>query len=239
LTNAQPSLLPQIQLRLHLPPMTSTLWINTLELLQFYDDPNDAEQGMNAAAVNAVAGEELGLALLIDYLRSVEVDASIMPGPCSTGKRSGYRLDGWISTPETIFQVEVKNWSAHSLGGRRLPVDAGPEQSSRHRITVWQDYWTGKTFRDESAAKVLEPMLAPQGDKRIAPLIVFWDPMHPRGLPEPLFHVPLVDAAFPEVTVFSMSTYLRSLKCANLQLPLPKTLARLKILNRIFGDQLP
>lgn len=219
--------------------MTSSLLINRLELLQFYDDPTDVEQGMNAAAVNAVAGEELGLALLIDYFRSVGVDASIKPGPCSSGKRSGYRLDGWISTPETVFQVEVKNWSAHSLGGRRLPVGAGPEESSHHRITVWNDYWTGKTFREESAAKVLVPMLAPQGDKRIAPLIAFWDPMHPQGLPEPLFHVPLVDSAFPEVTVFSMSTYLRGLGCANLQLSLPKTLARLKILNRIFSDPLP
>jgi hypothetical protein len=214
--------------------MSNEILVDRLELLAFYDDPHDAERGVHATAINAVAGEELGLALVIHYFRSLGIDASIIPGPCTTGGRQGYRLDGWIRTSETVYQVEVKNWSSHSIGGKKLPVDAGSEESSRHRIKVWNEYWSGDSFREESAAKVLEPMLPPFACERIAALIAFWDPMHPEGLSEPLFQVPLAGCAFTDVTVFSMSSYLRGLQCTSLALPLPKTIARLDILARIF-----
>jgi len=214
--------------------MPDLISVNRLELLTFYDDPHDVERGVHATAVNAVAGEEFGLALLIHYFRSLGIDARIIPGLCTTGGRKGHRLDGWLRTPETVFQVEVKNWSAHSLGGRNLPIDAGPEAASQHRITVWNEYWTGKTFSDAAAAKVLEPMRPPFVCEHVEPLIAFWAPMHPDGLPAPLFRIPLVGCAFQQVTVFSMSSYLRGLQCERLELPLPKTRARLDILARIY-----
>jgi len=208
--------------------------VNRLELIGFYDNPVAVERGVHATAINAIAGEELGLTLLLDCLTSSGVDASIIPGPCTTGRRSGHRLDGWVRTPQVAYQVEVKNWSSHSFGGTKLPVEASQAELEAHRVRVWNEYWTGTTFADAGAAKVLERMRAPLGCAHVEPLIVFWPSMHPNGLPEPLFRIPLQGHGFEQVTVFSMSSYLRGMDCGFLYLPLPKTVARLAILDRIF-----
>ncbi|MBX7235005.1 MAG: hypothetical protein K1X65_11505 [Caldilineales bacterium] len=209
--------------------------IDRVAVLSFYDDPGPDENGTHATAINAVVGEEMGLALLIHCLHRRGVEAQILNAPCTTGQRRGHRLDGWVITPGVLYQVEVKNWSAHSLGGRRFPIGASETDSRRHRRMVWSEYWNGSTFTDSPAAKVIEPMRSPLKGIPVEPLIVFWVSLHPEGKPEPLFQVPLLDKAFDRVHIFSMSSYLRSLDDDTVDLPLPKATARLAILRRLFG----
>lgn len=211
------------------------LSVDRKALLGFYDAPAPDERGIHAAAINAVAGEEFGLALLVRFLRSNQVDAVALEVPCTTGGRRGHRLDGWVRTPDVLYQVEVKNWSSNSLGGTRFPLDASQEESRVHRIKVWGEYWDGSTFVDPPAAKVLEPMRPPTNDLPVEPLIAFWVSLHPAGDAQPLFRVPLSNMAFEHVNVFSMSTYLRGLAEDRIDLALPKTTARLAILDRVFA----
>jgi hypothetical protein len=214
-----------------------TLQVDRLQLLSFYDSPSPDEKGMTATAVNAVAGEELGLALLMRFFAETRVDAIVLPGPCSTGKMCGHRLDAWVRTPEVLYQVEVKNWSAHSFGGSEFRLDATSEEASDHRKRLWNEYWDegGSTFKDPPAAKVLEKMRPPRSNEHVEPLIVFWVSLHPEGTAEPFFSVPLENKAFDRVHIFSMSTYLRGVTSDTLELSLPQTKRRLAVLDRIFS----
>jgi hypothetical protein len=214
--------------------------VNRLELLRFYDDPIPAEKGMDATAVNAVAGEELGLALLMHYFTESGTEVSRLPGTCSTGKSHGHRLDAWVQTPDVLYQVEVKNWSAHSLGGRHLAADADDSTSRTFRAKMWQSYWDAhnSTFFDAAAAKVLEPMAPPHHRSPVEPLVAFWVAIHPLGEGDPFFSYPLVGKLFEHVHVFSMSNYLRGLTDEFIRLPLPKTRRRIEIMRRLFGYEL-
>jgi hypothetical protein len=74
------------------------LSVDRKALLTFYDNPLPEQQGIHAAGVNAMAGEELGFALLIRYLRdNVSPESLKLHGPCTTGQRRGHRLDGWAN----------------------------------------------------------------------------------------------------------------------------------------------
>jgi len=72
-------------------------------------------------------------------------------------------------------------------------------------------------FTDASMSKVLLPMKPPCDHENIEPLIVFWTALHPDGAAEPFFRVPVKGAAFPRVSLFSMSNYLR--QCSGDHLP--------------------
>lgn len=211
------------------------LRVDRRALLAFYDDPEPGEKGMTATAVNAVAGEEFGLALLLRYLSESGRKPRFLPGPCSAGKFKGHRLDAWVETPGCLYQVEIKNWSAHSFSGSALPVDANEAVAREHRKRIWGEYWTGSTFRDDVAAKVLERMNPPAIGVAVEPLIAFWVPLHPNGAAESFFSFPLHGLPFERVNVFSMSTYLRGVAEDFIELPLPKTKTRLAVLERIFA----
>jgi hypothetical protein len=99
------------------------LRLDVRAVLQFFDEAPNESLG-HATAIVAVAGEELGLALLVHYLRSIGRPTALVSDKCTPGTRSGSRLDGWVRAGDTLYQVEVKNWSAHAIGGRRLPIDA-------------------------------------------------------------------------------------------------------------------
>jgi len=211
------------------------LAVNRIELLSFYDDPTPTEKGMTATAVNSVAGEEFGLALLMRYFDDAGIAATVLPGPCTTGKKKGPRLDAWVETPDILYQVEIKNWSAHSFEGTHFPLTASEDQAVAHRRKIWYEYWTGETFTDAPAAKVLEPMKPPHDRKPVEPLIAFWEALHPEGSAISFFSVGVPSSQyFSRVHVFSMSTYLRSMQSEDLNLLMPKTRARLDVLDRIF-----
>ena len=142
--------------------------------------------------------------------------AEALNGPCTTGKKKGVRLDAWVLADDgagakVLYQVEVKNWSAHAIGGARLNLDAAPAKIAAHKIDRWQqqsDDASG-TFRDESVAKVLVRMRAPQDCDLQEPVICYWWGVHPEGADEPLFQRQIRDHWCTRVWIFSMSSYLR------------------------------
>src|SRR5687767_14506054 len=94
--------------------------VNVESLLSFYDE--NREVGRHSNAIKTLAGEELGFALLIEYFNRIGVSAKLLNRTCNTGNAKGSRLDGWIeaksvSLPTIYYQVEVKSWSIHGVGG--------------------------------------------------------------------------------------------------------------------------
>ena len=207
--------------------------VDRRKLLEFFDEAPVESDGHSNAIV-AVAGEELALALLVDYLDSIGEKAELLTAICTQGRKRGYRLDGWVETESVLYQVEVKNWSAHSFGGKRLTSDLSTQEVADFRKERWGEVWNGSLV-DCTAAKVLRRMKPPHRGKPIEPLVVFWMAMHPLGEPSPFFQTPVEGKAFDRLNVFSMSNYLRGLPQDTLELHLPKTRSRLLWLAALFG----
>ena len=102
----------------------SKITINIKELLSFYDE--NREMGRHSNAIKTLAGEELGFGLLMEYFRRIGVTAKLLERPCTSGSPKGPRLDGWIEAAgeysTTYYQVEVKSWSIHGVGGDSTPL---------------------------------------------------------------------------------------------------------------------
>ena len=213
--------------------------IDVLSLLQFFDEKVPASR-YHATAVVAVAGEDMGAGLVAHYLRQQGLTVEVLP-KCVPGTRRGVRLDRWIRTIHDgnaiDYQVEIKNWSAHAIGGKALKANALPDELAAHKIERWSREWDGSTFRKSGARKVLTPMEPPEPNSRVEPLIVYWDAMHPSGEREPFFFVPLENPAFSRVWIFSMSAYLRELLSSGISkvmLEMPDTVQRVRWLKRLL-----
>lgn len=221
--------------------MTTYVSIPIKLLLQFFDEVPIGSQ-RHATAVTAVAGEELGIGLLLDYFRGCGFSADGLNMICTPGTRSGKRLDKWVKVGRgqrtTYYQVEVKNWSAHAIGGRRLLIDVSDTELKAHKIERWSREWGQEGFLKDAVRKVLEPMRPPVEKAQIEPLVCFWDAMHPTGAVEALFRVRAPLGKFPYVSIFSMSSYLRELYKggrARIRIEAPETIARLNWLVKLFG----
>jgi hypothetical protein len=188
-------------------------------VLQFFDE-RPLGSRRHATAIVAVAGEDLGVGLLCHYLRARQLRAEPLEGPCTTGKMVGSRLDRWLRVSgagsETLYQVEVKNWSAHAIGGESLPINAPADQVARYKTSHWQNAWdeSSGTFSHPTLKKVLEQMRPPEPCDLQEPLVCYWSAMHPTGGGEPLFSQPTPGRWCDRVWVFSMSSYLRTLYAA-------------------------
>ncbi len=134
-----------------------------------------------------------------------------------------------------LYQVEVKTWSFHSLGGRRLALDCSTEELALFKQETWREYWSDTGFRQPKLNKVLTPMNAPPTASVVRPLACLWSALHPDGASEPFFSVPLRDGPFPSVSIFSMSSFLRGLGQAHLDLNLPLTQQRLRWFDKLFA----
>ena len=212
--------------------------VDVQQLLAFFDEEAPGSAG-HATSVVAVAGEDLGAALLLHYLSSVGTDAEVLPERCTQGTKKGHRLDRWILAHQTdgqvLYQVEIKNWSAHAIGGKRLARGASADTLRAYKTERWLSMWTGTNFRTESVRKVLTPMRSPRPGVPIEALVCFWTALHPEGEETPLFSVPLLSHEhFQRVWVFSMSSYLRSVKQASLVLRMPEVAQRQAWLARLF-----
>jgi hypothetical protein len=238
-------------------------------LLSFFDAYVEGSGG-HASALNAVMGEELAQALLCrcieerfgGHARVLTVKGKVeTPKP---GTRLGKRLDCWIiSDPpnedRTLYQVEIKNWNAHSYGGSYLSTNADNEQIRQHRIRLWRKNWDDNLgqFVEEEARKVVLPMPPPTSfdddagafrlhppirRERIKPLLSFWFPVHPDGLEEALFFKQFIPGpvnGFPGVWVFSMSNYLRIKRASgagDVAVRMPALAQRIAWLSRMFID---
>lgn len=225
--------------------MEEKIKIKVNRIIQFFDEKPKDSWG-HATSVVAVAGEDLGIGLLKHYLENVQkAKVSILNHTPTTGKRKGPRLDRWIdviwsSGTGNIFQVEIKNWSAHAIGGEILPLDASMEEIKRYKIRRWKDMWDMKhnVPSTENVAKVLLPMMRPETiDKShiLEPLVIYWVAIHPEGNNEPFFNRKLGnDQAFSKIWFFSISPYLRSLKQDTIEVYMPSVVKRMVWLSQLF-----
>lgn len=218
---------------------SSYLILDVKATLRFFDEA-PSESDHHASGVVGVLGEELGAALLVRYLKNVYGEAMIVSKAVNTGKQRGPRLDQWVAVESrgrtTLFQVEIKNWSAHSIGGKKLLINASRKVLRAHRKERWNHYWDGRRFRSKKAQKVLRPMVPPE-DVRVEPLICFWDAVHPKGADAPLFRVPLKRRRFKRLWVFSMSSYLRGLRSKQIRLHMPEAVDRLNWLRQLVSKR--
>lgn len=239
--------------------------LNVRTLIRFFDEkPPDSER--HATALNAVFGEDVGIGLLCHYLVSVSgarvarvlLEANGLPEIPSIPK--GPRLDRWVlwdsDVTRTLLQTEIKNWSAHSAGGRKLSLDAPESQRSAFRRERWQRFWHSESgrFKDDEVQKVLSAMPAPgyeydgssykriePAPDKVEPAVLFWFCIHPTGEPTALFPFELPSTRgypFSRVWCFSASEYLRQIMAGGddrVRLYLPETGPRMAWLGRILS----
>jgi hypothetical protein len=204
-------------------------------LLTFYDSPSSwstekSRQGSHVSAITGLIGEDLVLALLLQHLGD---SAQIVGYKCKREGLKGARLDAWIAVGDVIYQVEVKNWSAHSLGGYDLPADATEEDLADFAQKRWKRFFGGQSL-PKGIAKVLTPMIPPIGYRKHQhrKILGFWSYVvdlsrEPMGLHK---------SGEDQLYVFSASAYLRSLKVATIKLHVPRVNARISLLQSLIVD---
>lgn len=230
--------------------LENALRINIRRLLEFFDKKVDESEG-HATAIVSVCGEDLGCGLLKHYFESRGASVEVLPGPCTTGDLRGPRLDKWIrvtgsselNDPDVLFQVEIKNWSAHALDGKVLEIEATPEKIACYKKDRWRKEWEdGVGIKKPSLKKLLTPISPPAKfvNIRAKPLACLWTAIHPDGETDSLFSVPLPESYrgyFDRVWFFSMSSYLRSrLPKKYIRLQMPDTMRRVSWLHELFGQ---
>jgi hypothetical protein len=209
------------------------------KLTKFYDEHvNDDGRGSDVSALTALWGEDLLLGVLQHYWKTAEnADSEILSYSCNTGKKKGKRLDGWLlkrcAGRESLYQVEVKNWSAYSLGGRQLGLAASEKDLRDYCEEQWKYYFGRDTIPAPSVAKVLVKMKIPPGyeTRQVTPLLCFWF-----FISESLTS-PFSQRHYPDgraVHVFSASAYLRSLKDEFIEISMPRAERRMKLLANLI-----
>ena len=196
--------------------MSKTLHLN--ELLNFYDYKVSSSIG-HASAVNAVLGEDLAIALLIHYLKGVGLEVVALDEVCTQGTQRGNRLDKWIAvksaTESVIYQVEIKNWSAHSIGGKSVKLDSDEDYMREFRTKRWLHQFNvvKQVPSQKQSLKVLTKMRVPSAYStyKHEALLCFWEPLHPNGDLEAFFEVDVKSESFKKLKVFSMSNYVSEL----------------------------
>ncbi len=220
--------------------------VNVRELLTFFDEV-PVESKPHATAIVSICGEDLGRGLLRHHFESCGFQVQAEPR-CTTGGKKGPRLDCWLKATkqdcEQLFQVEIKSWSAHAIGGKKLRLDASPEELELHKRERWHRIWDEERGIIHSGLiKVLTPMKLPEGwlhmGLRSEPMVCLWDAMHPTGGPEALFSRDIPYPHWcPRVWFFSMSAYLRNHladECVWLKMSeMSNTVARMEWLKKII-----
>jgi len=213
-------------------------------VLAFYDGAVASDRE-HSSAINALLGEELGIELLLHALRARGASEVVaLAELCTQRTNAGVRLDRWVRVVRegrsVLYQVEVKNWCAHSIGGRRLTIDADGPALSAHASAMWRRYWDAVEHRpvEEPLQKVLVPMRVPDGFMvdAVEPIACVWDLLHPQGELVPWFDVPAA-GAFARLNWFSMSAYLRTLLrggATQIDVPMPRLEARVQAMTRMI-----
>lgn len=218
-------------------------------LLRFYDDKQDDEfksnqRGAHVSAITGVIGEELLLGLLFHCL-----NGQTPPIPCKLlegkprrggelieGKRSrGNWLDAWVQLgADRLAQVEIKNWSAHSLGEKSLATGASNSAIEAAAKARWKAFFGNNDKMPASTAKIKLDYLPPKdflAKHPVERVLCFWLPLAQDAV-QPLTTT-VIDGK--EVTVFSASIYLRQLPLEFLELHCPLVEARFALLASLQG----
>lgn len=228
------------------------------DIIEFYDTSDKDtgnDNGRHATSLTSLIGEELSAGLLKHFFdhSGEHNSANLLNGPVTTGSNAGKRLDRWIQVnyngEQILYQTEFKNWSAHSIGGMGLVMDASQEQTIHVAKTMFRNQFDEErgSLRYPTTEKVLTPMKRAANDPlshyRRRPLICFWFPILPSTMDDPsvfFTRIPVSNQHFPELDMFSLSLYLRAIynKGAgptHLVLDLPDLKKRLGIIERLFS----
>ena len=227
--------------------------IDVQEILRFFDEKADWASGptgkSHVSGIVGVFGEDLNAACFQRYMESKCHSVTVRPEPVTTGERCGPRLDRWIVVDcsdgrKTVFQTEIKNWSSRAFGGKTLPVSATCREVADYKQKRWEWRWDSergalkeRAKEKGEMAKVLVPMKLPSGledyANDIRPLLIFWEAIGPKA-DEHLFRMDTSNYEFPSIWVFSVSSYLRSIREASIELEMPDAADRLRILRRLL-----
>jgi hypothetical protein len=208
-------------------------------LIKFYDEPSSwsseiVGRGSHVSAITGLIGEDLIIALLRHYWKAQKFDSNILGYQCNQGTKKGKRLDAWLLYDNsTLFQVEIKNWSGHSLSGYDLASNAHANNLKAFATKRWKYYFEGAAGLPREIEKVLISMSTPaeHRTKETKKLICFWAYIvDGNGKP---YSVKKLDN--DEIHVFSASAYLRSLSDEFIELEMPRAKARLSLLNGLFA----
>ena len=166
--------------------------INRRETIQFFDEIPPYSKGQ-ATSIVSVVGEDLAVGCLQRYLEGLGALVEVRSEPVTTGSRSGSRLDRWVVVvwPDgrrVAYQTEIKNWSAHAIGGAKLPLNASEKELISHKQERWDKQWDtdGLQLRDGAVGKVLTPMKKPSdlSGMPVLPLAIYWMPIGPGQSPD-------------------------------------------------------
>lgn len=173
------------------------------ELIDFYDykdfDENGEEIKKPVSSITGIIGEDLIAGIFQHYLehdkrvKKIEIDNSSIK---ASGKKGGKMLDRWIKIKDEngnkiAYQTEIKNWSAHSLGGYKLNynnryiIDKEFIKAGKINFNnTWANNQNEKNlggFKDNNVGKVLLKMKDSDSLKNenyeIIPLVCFWMPI--------------------------------------------------------------
>jgi hypothetical protein len=109
---------------------------------------------------------------------------------------------------------------------------------------MWNNVWDSNLNMpvSDSISKVLLPMPRPVGSNnsyKVRPLLIFWYLLHPEGKKECFFEKSVGQKpnqkSFNSVWIFSISSYLRGLSSASIELEMLDVLARMKWLDLILA----
>jgi hypothetical protein len=222
--------------------------INIEDILNFYDDQNPLDK-RQVSSITGLVGEDLGAGLIKHYFESSGNEVLILPDPPSElkeiEKKKAKKLDRWIKVKfdnkTTFYQTEIKNWSSHSVGGKKLSVKCTEEQLVEFAREKFAKQWsnTDNTLSSEYVLKVLNQMKSPTGynGEDISPLICYWFPILPKSITKSTaFYEMYCGKTCKTIYFFSMSIYLRELLKTKKQIDIdaPNIELRLTKINSMF-----
>ena len=218
--------------------------LNLRELLNFFDCKVSDSIG-HASAINGVIGEDLGVALLHQYFTDKKLNPIVLDEPCTQKTQKGKRLDKWVAVTDAdskiIYQVEIKNWNAHSLNSEIVRNHSDEIYMSAYRLRRWKKQFNIelKIPSQPQCQKVLLPMQVPTAfkDYEHRALLCYWEALHVEGNSDAMFEVAVNSDHFKNLTVFSMSNYVsEALKKSDvLEVELADAEARINWLNKLYS----
>jgi len=206
------------------PQSQINIEIDIEHLVKFYDEKEKDAPKKPASSITGIIGEDLISGLYKHYIENYKKEGkvTILQGNPKNGKW----LDRWMvqenESQIICYQTEIKNWSAHSLGGVSFH-NLNDAEIKKKAINIFNDTFQNGDLKDPSVGKVLNDMkdkniIEEYGVERIRPLVCFWMPICKDGEElNPFFEIKIEvnsknnTGRFTVLSFFSASIYLRAL----------------------------
>jgi hypothetical protein len=212
------------------------------KIIRFFDEKskNESHDGSDVTAIIGLLGEDLLLGVLQHYWKSNEgAESKILTYKCNRGSKKGSRLDGWLlkklRAKDELYQVEVKNWAVYAIGGKELKLTATKQDLQAYSKRNWNRLFTSETISGKHISKVLEPMKRPRGYENLTPipLLCFWFNIA-ESIKSPYSIRRYLNGK--AVHVFSVSAYLRALKDDCIDIAMPRTKKRMRLISELISN---